>query len=205
MTKIISIETFTTQSVGIVRVRTEDGLEGYGQVASYHSDISAKVLHRQIAPYVLGADSDDIASLAEQIVVGEHKFPGSYICRAVGGVDTALWDLRGKREGKSVCELLGGKPRRLSVYGSSMSRNIKPEEEAERLVRLQDKYGIRAFKLGLPIISVTMSTAGQVVQKRLYLLFVKQLEMIRFCWWTQTAVTHPNGQSKSAACWSSTM
>ncbi|WP_240419584.1 mandelate racemase/muconate lactonizing enzyme family protein [Paenibacillus periandrae] len=147
MSKIISIETFTTQSVGIVRVRTEDGLEGYGQVASYHSDISAKVLHRQIAPYVLGADSDDIASLAERIVIGEHKFPGSYICRAVGGVDTALWDLRGKREGKSVCELLGGKPRRLSVYGSSMSRNIKPEEEAERLVRLQDKYGIRAFKI----------------------------------------------------------
>ncbi|WP_239633604.1 mandelate racemase/muconate lactonizing enzyme family protein [Paenibacillus sp. H1-7] len=147
MAKITSIETFATPSVGIVRVRTEDGLEGYGQVASYHSDLSAQVLHRQIAPYALGADSDDIAGLAERIVTGEHKFPGSYICRAVGGIDTALWDLRGKREGKSVCELLGGKPRKLAVYGSSMSRNIKPEEEGERLKRLQDTQGFGAFKI----------------------------------------------------------
>ncbi|MCU6791083.1 mandelate racemase/muconate lactonizing enzyme family protein [Paenibacillus sp. WQ 127069] len=145
--KIKSIESFCTQHIGIVRVRTEDGLEGYGQVAPYQADISAMVLHRQVAPYALGADADDIDGLVDRVVTGEHKFPGSYICRAVGGLDTALWDLRGKREGKSVCELLGGKPRLLPVYGSSMKRNITPEAEAERLLRLQDKHGYEAFKI----------------------------------------------------------
>jgi L-alanine-DL-glutamate epimerase-like enolase superfamily enzyme len=144
--KITSIETFTTKEISIVRVSTDEGAEGYGQMAPYHANISALVLHQQIAPRALGANAMDIDALVEQSVVAEHKFPGSYICRAVGGLDTALWDLRGKLENKSVCELLGGTPRGIDVYGSSMSRDITPEDEADRLMRLQDKHGFKAFK-----------------------------------------------------------
>lgn len=147
MLKIKSIETFSTKNISIVRVRTDDGGEGYGQIATYHANISALVLHQQIAPYALGADGERIADLVERCVVGEHKFPGSYVCRAVGGLDTALWDLHGKRAGKSVCELFGGKPRPVDVYGSSMRRNISPEDEGERLKKLKDTYGFRAFKI----------------------------------------------------------
>lgn len=145
--RIVGIETFSTQNISIVRVRTEDGQVGYGQVAPYNADISAMILHRQIAPYALGADADDVEGLAERCVVGEHKFPGSYICRAVAGVDTALWDLRGKREGKSVAQLLGARVTRQPVYGSSMRRDITPEAEAERLRRLQQEKGFGAFKI----------------------------------------------------------
>lgn len=144
--KITSIETFTTRQLSIVRVTSEDGLQGYGQIAPYHANISALVLHQQVAPRALGADSNEPGALAELIIREEHKFPGSYICRAVGGLDTALWDLKGKRAGKSVCELLGGQPRKLDIYGSSMKRNISPADEAERIKRLQETNGIRAFK-----------------------------------------------------------
>ncbi len=61
----------------------------------------------------------------------EHKFPGSYLRRALGGLETALWDRLGRLEGKSVCELLGGSPGKLRVYASSMRRDITPEDEAE--------------------------------------------------------------------------
>jgi L-alanine-DL-glutamate epimerase-like enolase superfamily enzyme len=148
--KIQSIETFTTKNISMVRVRTDEGTEGYGQIAPYHANISALVLHQQIAPHALGMDISGIADidpLIDRCIEREHKFPGSHICRAAGGLDTALWDLFGKIEGKSVCELLGGKPRAVQVYGSSMRRDITPKEEAERLVRLQDKYGFRAFKI----------------------------------------------------------
>jgi L-alanine-DL-glutamate epimerase-like enolase superfamily enzyme len=145
--RIRSIETFTTRHISIVRVRTEDGHEGIGQIAPYHANISSLVLHQQVAPRALGADADDIAGLTERIVEAEHKFPGSYICRAVGGLDTALWDLKGKRQGKSVCELLGGTPRPVEVYGSSMRRDISPKDETERLKRLQVMYGFRGFKI----------------------------------------------------------
>ncbi|MBV9051353.1 MAG: mandelate racemase/muconate lactonizing enzyme family protein, partial [Hyphomicrobiales bacterium] len=144
--KIKSIESFSTEFVGFVRVTTETGAEGWGQVANYHADISALILHRQVAPWALGADALDIAGLVAMIPEREHKFPGSHLCRALAGLDTALWDLRGKLEGKSVCELLGGKARRIPVYASSMRRDIAPEEEATRLVRLRDKFGYRAFK-----------------------------------------------------------
>jgi L-alanine-DL-glutamate epimerase-like enolase superfamily enzyme len=144
--KIRSIETFTNNFVGFVRVTAEDGAAGWGQLSPYNSDITALVLHRQVAPWALGHGCDDIAGLIDIIPLREHKFIGSYLSRAICGIDTALWDLRGKREGKSVCELLGGKPRELRTYASSMKRDITPQAEAERFLRLRDQYGYDAFK-----------------------------------------------------------
>jgi L-alanine-DL-glutamate epimerase-like enolase superfamily enzyme len=141
------IETFTRNPLSIVRIRTGDGLEGIGQIAPFNANISALVLHQQIAPLVLGREITDIGSLAGSCVESQHKFPWSYVCRAVGGLETALWDLRGKLEGKSVCALLGGELKPIDVYGSSMRRDIAPTEEAERLAKLRDRYGFRAFKV----------------------------------------------------------
>lgn len=144
--KIASLETFSNEFVGFVRVRTDDGAEGWGQVSTYNADITSLIFHRQVAPWALGADALDIDALVDSIPEREHKYPGSYLRRAVAGLDTALWDLRGKLEGKSVCELLGGKPGPIRVYASSMKRDITPEDEAARLVRLRDQFGFDAFK-----------------------------------------------------------
>ena len=145
--KIKSLETFTTPYVGFVRVTAEDRMQGWGQVSNYNADITCQIFHRQVARWALGADSDDIAALTDAIPEREHKFPGSYLMRALTGLDTALWDLRGKRAGKSVCELLGGKPRPFPVYASSMKRGeITPKDEAARLSKLRDKHGYDAFK-----------------------------------------------------------
>jgi len=147
MMKIKRLETFSTKDVGFVRVTTDSGAEGWGQLSTYNADITALVFHRQIARYALGADAFDIQALTDVIPEREHKFPCSYLFRALTGLDTALWDLRGKIEGKSVCELLGGTPRAFPVYGSSMKRGeITPEAEAERLPRLRDAFGFDAFK-----------------------------------------------------------
>lgn len=145
--KIQRIETFTHDNLCIVKVCTDDGHEGIGQTAPFHADITATILHRQVAPHVLGEDAVDIDRLVDRCIEGEYKFPGSYICRAVGGLDTALWDLRGKLADKSVCTLAGGHPRPFPAYGSSMRRDIQPIDEAERLARLRDTRGFRAFKI----------------------------------------------------------
>ena len=145
--KITRIDTFTNEWVALVRVRTDEGAEGWGQVAPYYADITAQIVHRQIAPHALGASALDIAGLVARIPELEHKYPGSYLYRALAGLDTALWDLRGKLEGKSVCALLGGVPRPLPVYASSMRRDITPADEAGRLARLQQEEGHTAFKI----------------------------------------------------------
>lgn len=144
--KIKSLETFANEFVAFVRLRTEDGSEGWGQVSTYHADLTAQVLHRQVAPYALGRDTDELEALVDEILELEFKFPGSYVRRALTGLDTAVWDWRGKQAGKSVCELLGGTPRPFPVYASSMKRDITPAAEAERLVRLRDQHGYTAFK-----------------------------------------------------------
>jgi hypothetical protein len=115
-------------------------------MAPYHADITARVLHRQVAPHALGEEADSLEDLVAWIPEREYKFPGSYLYRALAGLDTAVWDLRGKRLGRSVCELIGGTPRPLPVYASSMRRDIQPAEEAERFGRLRDEHGYTAFK-----------------------------------------------------------
>ncbi|XOQ15515.1 MAG: D-galactonate dehydratase [Shouchella clausii] len=144
--KIKSIETFSTGYVTIVRVKSTDGHEGFGQTAPYHANISALILHQQLARHIVGKEVDQIDQLVEDIMRAEHKFYGSYLCRALSGIETALWDLKGKQLGKSVYEMLGGKHRPIDVYGSSMKRNISPEDESDRLKQMQEDYGFRAFK-----------------------------------------------------------
>ncbi len=144
--KIQRIETFCNEFVGFVRVTTEDGAQGWGQVSTYNADITAQVLHRQVAPWSLGQSGTDIDALMDRISEREHKFPSSYLYRAMCGLDTALWDLRGRREGKRVAELLGGTARPIRAYASSMKRDITPADEAKRLLALRDQFGFDAFK-----------------------------------------------------------
>jgi L-alanine-DL-glutamate epimerase-like enolase superfamily enzyme len=144
--RIDRIETFATPFIGFVRITAADGAVGWGQVSTYNSDIAATVLHRQVAPWVLGVEFDDVDALTDRVIEREHKFPGSYMKRALGGLDTAIWDLRGKAAGLPVTALLGGSPGPLRAYASSMRRDIAPEAEAERFLRLRDAFGFDAFK-----------------------------------------------------------
>ena len=145
--KLRRLETFCNEFVGFVRVTMEDGAQGWGQVSTYHSDITAQVLHRQVAPWVLNKDTTDLDDLLDFVTEREHKFPGSYLRRALAGFDTAIWDMRGKVAGKSVAELLGGSPGPIRAYASSMKRDITPAQEAARLKRLRDDKGFDAFKV----------------------------------------------------------
>ncbi|MBM4239406.1 MAG: mandelate racemase/muconate lactonizing enzyme family protein [Gammaproteobacteria bacterium] len=143
---ITTLETYANEFVCFVKVTTDSGAIGWGQTSTYNADITATVFHRQVVPWVLGREADDIQALIDRVEEKEHKFPGSYRCRALAGLDTALWDLQGRVAGKPVVELLGGKPGRLRAYASSMKRDITPRDEAERLVRLRDEFGFTAFK-----------------------------------------------------------
>ena len=95
------IGTFTHGNLSMVKVLTDDGAEGIGQIAPFNADISATALHRQVAPHVLGWDALDRDGLSDRCIDRNHKYPWSYVCRALSGVDTALWDLYGKLDRRS--------------------------------------------------------------------------------------------------------
>ncbi|MFP9193316.1 mandelate racemase/muconate lactonizing enzyme family protein [Natrialbaceae archaeon A-CW1-1] len=149
-------ETFTADNVSIVRVTTSNGDSGFGQMAppGTHdhpglNEITVATFHRLIAPRALGEAADDIGHLIDEIMRATYKYPGTFALRALCGLDTALWDLKGRREGASVCELLGGpsNPDPVAAYGSRPSRETTPEEEVEICTTYADKLGLEAFKL----------------------------------------------------------
>jgi L-alanine-DL-glutamate epimerase-like enolase superfamily enzyme len=146
VTVIQSLDTFATEFVCFVRLTAEDGAVGWGQCSTYNADITATVFHRQVAPHVLGLDDADVAGAVARVEAREHKFPGSYRCRALAGLDTAMWDLKAKRAGLPVAALIGGSPGPVRAYASSMKRDISPKDEAERLVRLCAEQGFDAAK-----------------------------------------------------------
>jgi D-galactarolactone cycloisomerase len=107
-------------SMLLVRIRTEDGLSGWGEAFAHAGGVATKaMLDSLVAPILIGEDALHISSLMESVRKKIHLFglsgPAIY---AVSGIDIALWDLRGKREGKPLCEMLGGRPQELSVYAS---------------------------------------------------------------------------------------
>ena len=144
--KIRKLETFCNEFVGFVRATSDTGHQGWGQVSTYNADITCEIFHRQVARHALGTDALDFADTLALISEREHKYPGSYLRRAMTGLDTALLDLRGKLEEKPVTALLGGTPGRLRAYASSMKRDITPKDEAKRLCGLRDEFGFDAFK-----------------------------------------------------------
>jgi L-alanine-DL-glutamate epimerase-like enolase superfamily enzyme len=107
-------------SMLLVRVSTEDGLSGWGEAFAHAGGIATKaMLDTLVAPLLINEDSSNIFTLMEMVRRKIHLFglsgPAIY---AVSGIDIALWDLLGKRKGKSVSELLGGRSQELSVYAS---------------------------------------------------------------------------------------
>ncbi len=144
--KITKLETFGNEFVTFTRVTTETGATGWGQLSTYCADITTEVFHRQVARHAIGTRVADLDDTLQRIYEREHKFPGSYLRRAQTGLDTAVWDLRGKLAGKPVVSLLGGTPGPLRAYASSMKRDITPEDEARRFVKLRDEKGFTAFK-----------------------------------------------------------
>lgn len=143
---IKKIETFNSGQIGVVCLTIDTGLQGWGQFAPYDADITTEVFHRHVAPHAIGRPADDIEALVQLVEDKGLKFPGSYLRRATTGLDTALWDLQGKVEQKPVTVLLGGRPGKMPIYGSSMRRNISAQDEALRFCRLRDELGVTAFK-----------------------------------------------------------
>ncbi len=146
---IRQIETYTKGNLCLVKLTTDSGLSGWGQIRHFwmHAEIPALVFKLKILPYALGADAIDIDGLETRILDANYRDFGPYLCKALAGLDAALWDLRGKAQGKSVCELLGGKPKPLAVYAASLQRQNTPDQEAERLKRMCDEKGFRAVKI----------------------------------------------------------
>jgi L-alanine-DL-glutamate epimerase-like enolase superfamily enzyme len=142
------IETFTGEKQAIVRVTTDDGAVGWGQTGCHQQDVTALVLHDIVAPLALGRDAADPAGLAGRIWTKGYKFRGTFLARAIAGVETALWDIAGKRAGKPVHALIGPLLRpSIDIYASRRTRATTPDQEIAEIEADLAALGCRAVKL----------------------------------------------------------
>ena len=101
---------WTTMDVLVLRVETDEGLSGYGEAFGYGILPSVRTaLDTLVGPLLIGRDPSGIRSLTAELLRLLHLFGrGGPAVFAVSAVDTALWDLAGKRAGLPVSQLLGG-------------------------------------------------------------------------------------------------
>jgi L-alanine-DL-glutamate epimerase-like enolase superfamily enzyme len=144
-----------SQDALIVRIQTDEGITGIGEVDSMptvaKAAIDAPRAHRianGLASLLIGEDPADIGRLWTRMYEGSTYFGrrGAAL-HALSGLDIALWDIAGKVAGKPIHALLGGARRdRIKAYAST----LMPQTPAEvaRVVEAQLAEGFRAVKLG---------------------------------------------------------
>ena len=90
----------------VVRIVTDDGIDGFGEVESFKQYLKPHVIFYK--DYILGQDPTNVERVMMQIRrLGSFKPWGS----AVSAIEMALWDIAGKAANLSVYKLLGGKVR----------------------------------------------------------------------------------------------
>ena len=108
--EIVGVESAVRGDAHFVQVHTSDGLVGSGQSACWGYPTAVHAVVQTFRPYLLGADPDRIEQHWHHLY-RMGPFRGSVLSAAVSAVDLALWDLKGKRLGVPVWQLLGGRVR----------------------------------------------------------------------------------------------
>ncbi len=124
------------QSTNIVTVETDQGITGIGEGGS-------KDTIEQCAGIIMGEDPGRIEHLWQ--LMARHYFypPGREKLHALGAIDMALWDIKGKALGVPVYELLGGLARdHIECYSTGFPSKGSLKETARACI----EAGFRAFR-----------------------------------------------------------
>ncbi len=132
--KIARIETFICDAGWrpwvFVKVETDDGLVGWGECSDGRTPYGVAGCVRDYEPVLIGQDPRQVEKLYWDMYRVSRQSLGGVSHRALAGIELALWDIKARALGVSVCELFGGPLRdRVRVYwshcGTSRARHAK--------------------------------------------------------------------------------
>lgn len=144
--KITRVESFPVAPRWLfVRVETSEGIVGWGEASlEGYADVVRSAVD-QFADYLVGRDPGLIEDHWQVLTKSQFYRGGAVLASAVAGVDQALWDIKGKRLGVPVHDLLGGAVRdRIRAYG--WVGGDDPTEVADQ-VSAQVEVGLTAVKM----------------------------------------------------------
>jgi muconate cycloisomerase len=145
-------QTVMQQTLVVLRLKTDDGLEGLGEATtigglSYGEESPESIKSAfdfYIAPLVTGLDARNVNSIMAEV---ERHVVGNRLAKSA--LETALFDVLGKALGVPVHQLLGGKNVNAMecIWGLASGDTSKDIEEAERVLSQKLHRGFK-IKLG---------------------------------------------------------
>ncbi|GIH17803.1 mandelate racemase/muconate lactonizing enzyme family protein [Rugosimonospora africana] len=148
------IGAFTTFSMVLVEITTDDGLVGYGEaIARRGGMMTAAAVESLLADVLVGEDPANVEGLWVRMVDRLRRWghSGGVVIEAISGVDVALWDLIGKAYGLPVWRLLAGAGRtEVPCYASSVYINEIDVMVAEALDQQRRGFSELKVKIGRP-------------------------------------------------------
>lgn len=145
-TVTLGIGSTIKRDVIIVRVRTSDGIIGYGEAHPGRSPGAiASLIRNTITPMLLGMEATDCNGAWNRVYkmqIASHGL-GAGAALALSGIDMALWDIRGKLANMPLYKLLGGSRRRLKAYAGGIALGY---QSAQSLAEEAQEYVARGYK-----------------------------------------------------------
>jgi mannonate dehydratase len=137
----------------IVKVETtEPGVVGWGCATfTQRALVVQTAIEQYLKPFLIGRNVDEIEDIWQSSYVSSYWRNGPVMFNAMSGVDIALWDIKAKRAGMPLYQLLGGKVRHgADCYFHASGGSMTEVEENAR----------RAMEQGFRHVRVQMATPG---------------------------------------------
>jgi galactonate dehydratase len=138
--KVTAVITLSVDRFNYVKVETDEGITGVGELHPASGTGGTPFVPRAAveycAEYLVGKDPGHIERHWQHMFRRQLFRGGSDMMAAIGSIDIALWDIKGKALNKPVYELLGGPTRekvRLYTHLGGNTREALAEEAAARV------------------------------------------------------------------------
>ncbi len=135
----------------IVKVETsEPGLFGLGCATFTQRPLAViEAVEKYLDPFLRGRNVDEIEDIYQASYVSSYWRQGPVLNNALSGVDMALWDIKGKRAGMPVYELIGGKCWMAApVYLHASGRDFSEVTDSARALMEQ---GVRHVRMQVEV------------------------------------------------------
>ena len=130
-----------------MEVETEDGRVGLGEGLTI-PPVCARIVSQVLRPMLVGQDAEPVEALWDRMYFGiGYSGMRGLALEAISAVDIALWDLRGQREGKPICDLLELPVLRREVNCYAAGLYYNPLEDIVEEAKEYVGRGFRALKM----------------------------------------------------------